>query len=61
MNYDANSAVHWQISGLFSGASIQKIEGWTFNIQYIRNKREKCRQQSTNNKQKTKNPDKRPL
>ena len=35
MNYDANSAVTAQVSGLFSGASIGKIKGCTFNIQYV--------------------------
>ena len=32
MNYDTNSAVTAQVSGLFSGASIGKINGCTFNI-----------------------------
>ena len=35
MNYNANSAVTAQVSGLFSGASLGKINGCTFNIQYV--------------------------
>jgi hypothetical protein len=48
MNYDANSAVNSQVSGLFSGASIGKIKGCTFNIQYVTS------EQSTDSKQPTK-------
>ena len=46
LNCDANSAVNSQVSGLFSGASIGKIKGCTFNIQYVTS------EQSTDNKQK---------
>jgi hypothetical protein len=47
MNYDANSAVNSQVSGLFSGASIGNIKGCTFNIQYVTS------EQSTDNNQPT--------
>ena len=35
MNYHANSAVTAQVSVLFSEASTEKINGCTFNIQYV--------------------------
>jgi hypothetical protein len=57
MNYDANSAVNFQVSGLalFSGASIGKIKGCTFNIQYVTS------EQSTDSNQPTKSKKRRVL